>query len=254
MINIKKYLETDCEIICLEETTSTNDYLKSLAKAGNPEKTVVIAKRQTNGKGRLGRSFYSPEDSGIYMSILLRPSFSPQKSLFITTAAAVATALAIDEISDEKTGIKWVNDIFINDKKVSGILVEGAVNSEGAFDYAVVGIGVNIYNPENDFPKELKDIAGAVFETKGEDEDKKEKLIAKILDFFFEIYDNFETSDFMKTYKQKSIVLGKNIFVIKSDERKKAKAIDIDSNAHLVVEYENGERESLFSGEVSIRL
>ena len=251
---MKDYVKTDCKFLFLDETQSTNDYLKSLAEKGAQEKTVVIADRQTGGKGRLGRSFFSPE-SGIYMSILLRPQFSAEKSLFITTAAAVATALAIEEASGKKTGIKWVNDIFINKKKVSGILTEGSVNFKtDKFNYAVVGIGVNFLQPECGFPDELKDIAGAVFKKKPKDSEIKKKLIAKIIDNFFKIYNDFENDDFMKIYKKKSIIIGKKVYVIKKDSKLKAKAIDIDDNAHLVVVYKDGERETLYSGEVSIRL
>lgn len=253
-ISIEKYLKTDCDIILLDETESTNNYLKAKAESGAKENTVVIAKNQTKGKGRLGREFFSHE-SGVYMSILLKPKFAASKSLFITTAAAVAVSQAIEEISGRKAGIKWVNDIFIDNRKVCGILTEGSIDFEtGGLHYAVLGIGVNVYYPNNDFPEELREIAGAVYKTKPKDKEIKQKLIAKIIDNFFEIYNNFESSGFMQEYKQKSIVLGKEIFVLKGEKRKKAKAIDIDDNACLIVKYENGETEVLSSGEVSVRL
>lgn len=252
--SIKEYLKTDCDIILLDEIDSTNNYLKSAAEKGGKEKTVVIAERQSAGKGRLGRDFFSPE-SGLYMSILLKPSFSAEKSLFITTAAAVAVSDAVEEISDKKTGIKWVNDIFIGDKKICGILTESSIDFKtGGLNYAVLGIGVNIYHPVSGFPDELKDIAGAIFEENPQDNQIKQKLISRIIDNFFKIYEDFENSDFMKEYKQKSIILGKEVFVVKGENKEQATALDINDNARLVVRYENGETEELSSGEVSVRL
>ena len=253
-ISVEKRLKNDCKVIVLESVDSTNNYLKKLAENGEKENTVVIAECQSSGKGRLGRNFFSPK-SGLYLSILLRPDFSAEKSLFITTAAAVAVSDAIEEVSGKKTGIKWVNDIFIGKKKVCGILTEASVDFEtGGLYYAVLGIGVNIYHPDDDFPPEIRDIAGAVFDEKPCDKDLKQKLAAAVINNFFNIYNNIESSDFMQRYKQKSCVLGKEIFVLKNETKTKATVLDIDEKAGLVVKYENGEVKTLSSGEVSIRL
>lgn len=250
---VEKYLKTDCKVIVLDDIDSTNNYLKKLAEDGEKESTVVIAKHQSGGKGRMGRSFFSPK-SGLYMSILLRPNFSAEKSLFITTATAVAVSEAIDSLSDKKSSIKWVNDVFIDTKKVCGILTEASIDFEtGGLSYAVVGLGVNLYHPADGFPDDIKNIAGTVF-NKEINGDEKAKFVAEIINGFFAIYNNFENNDFMKKYKSKSFVLGKKINVIKGDKKTPATAIDIDDEARLLVEYENGERENLFSGEVSIKL
>ncbi|MBQ7128982.1 MAG: biotin--[Clostridia bacterium] len=116
-----------------------------------------------------------------------------------------------------------------------------------------VGIGVNLYHPKDNFPKDIQQIAGTVFD-ENIDNDLKSKFIAEIINSFFEIYNNFENSDFMKEYKQKSIIIGKKVTVIKGKDRQNAVALDIDDNARLLVEYENGEKEKLFSGEVSIKV
>ena len=201
----------------------------------------------------MGRSFFSPK-SGLYMSILLRPNFSAEKSLFITTATAVAVSDAIDSLSDKSSSIKWVNDVFIDSKKVCGILTEASIDFEtGGLSYAVVGLGVNLYHPADGFPEDIKNIAGTVFDSEISG-DEKAKFAAEIINGFFNIYNNFENSDFMKRYKSKSFILGKKINVIKGDKKIPATAIDIDDEARLLVEYETGERESLFSGEVSIKL
>lgn len=253
-VSVEKRLKNDCRVIVLENVDSTNNYLKKLAENGERENTVVIAECQSSGKGRLGRSFFSPK-SGLYMSILLRPTFSAEKSLFITAAAAVAVSDAIEEISGKTTGIKWVNDVFIGNKKVCGILTEAAVDFEtGGLYYAIPGIGVNIYHPADGFPPEIRDIAGAVFDTEPDEKDLKQKLAAAIINNFFDIYNNIESSDFMQKYKQKSCILGKEIFVLRNETKTKATVLDIDEKAGLVVKYENGEVETLSSGEVSIRL
>lgn len=253
-ISVEKRLNNDCKVIVLESVDSTNNYLKKLSENGEKENTVVIAECQSSGKGRLGRNFFSPK-SGLYLSILLRPDFSAEKSLFITTAAAVAVSDAIEEVSGKKTGIKWVNDIFIGKKKVCGILTEASVDFEtGGLYYAVLGIGVNIYHPVDGFPSDIRDIAGAVFDKEPCDKDLKQKLAAAVINNFFNIYNNIESSDFMQRYKQKSCVLGKEIFVLKNETKTKATVLDIDEKAGLVVKYENGEVKTLSSGEVSIRL
>ncbi len=247
---INNELEYDCDIILLDEIDSTNNYLKILAEKGAKEDTVVIAKSQTSGKGRLGRTFYSSL-GGVYMSLLLKPKFSAEKSLFITTAAAVAVANAVESKTGNKTQIKWVNDIFVDSKKVCGILTEASIDFEtGGLNYAVLGIGINIRKPKDDFPEEIKQIAGVI----SEDEVDVSSLIASVLNNFLKIYNNFENSDFMSEYKEKSLVIGKDIFVLKGEKRARARALDIDENARLLVEYENGEREYLSSGEVSVRL
>lgn len=252
--SVEKYLKEKCNIIVLDETESTNDYLKELARRGESEKTVVIAKRQTKGKGRLGRQFFSYEQ-GLYMSVLLRPKFSAQKCLLITSAAAVATSDAIDEFSSNESKIKWVNDIFIGDKKVCGILTEGAINSNGGLDFAVLGIGINIFAPKS-FPMDIENTAGAVFDEKSEqNDDFVSRFTAKIIDNFFEIYNDFENYSFMEKYKEKSNVIGKNVAVLKDGKPQFcARAVDIDNEARLIVECENGERKVLSSGEVSVKI
>ena len=145
----------------LEEIDSTNRYVKQLGAAGAPEGRVVIANRQSAGRGRLGRSFFSPGEKGIYMSVLLRPEIELERAVLITSMAAVAVARAIERVSDIPAKIKWVNDIFLNRKKVCGILTESGINAEtGKLEYAVLGIGVNVGSME--FPEELKGIATSV--------------------------------------------------------------------------------------------
>lgn len=243
-LEINKNLQKDIEILYFEEIDSTNNYIKR--NPDSPEFLTVIANSQTSGKGRMNRSFHSPQNSGIYMSILLKPKLKAENSVLITAAAAVAVSLAIESLCPQDTKIKWVNDIFINNKKVCGILTEGSLNPDGSFNYAVLGIGINAYMPKNDFPDEIKDIAGAVFNKK--QENLKNRLISQIINNFLKYYNDLEKRDFLSVYRQKSLVLGKEI----TAPNGKALAIDIDDNCHLLVEYKNGEKEYLSSGEISI--
>ena len=249
-MSIKKFLQTNCNILEYDCLASTNDTAKEAGLNNAKENTVIIVKKQTNGRGRLSRSFFSPENSGIYMSILLRPEISMESIYLITPAAAVAVAKAIDEVCEVDTKIKWVNDIFLNDKKVCGILCESTFLKDSFF--SVLGIGVNLYSPKNDFPEEIKTIAGAVFKEKPENE-IRERLIAKIIDNFQKFYKDLEQKDFISVYREKSNLIGESITYEKNGETIPATVLDIDDNAHLIVKTENGEILTLFAGEVSVK-
>lgn len=234
---------------------STNNVLKKLAQDGAKEGTCVIAAEQSAGRGRIGRSFYSPSGSGIYLSLLLKPGNIPaERSVLITTMAAVAVCMAIEKTTKEKPGIKWVNDIFLDGKKVCGILTEGAVSMEnGYLDYAVLGVGLNAYLPEgNAFPEELKKIAGPIY--KAPQSDGKNLLAAEFLNAFLYLYYNEDPCAYQKEYRKRCFVIGKDISVLSPLGTFNAKAIDIDDDCHLIVEYEDGRRETLSSGEISIRV
>lgn len=233
--------------------TSTNALLKEKAAAGADEGTVLVALSQTAGRGRFTRSFFSPLDSGIYMSILLRPRISAENATLITTAAAVAVAEAAENLSGRKTGIKWVNDVLVNGKKICGILTEASLNIEsGELDYAVLGIGLNVYEPENGFPDEIKNIAGAIFKERGAGQ--KSRLAAAVLEGFNKYYESLSERSFLNAYKERCIVLGKQINVLSQDGSRPATALDIDENCRLYVKYSDGSQSLLSSGEVSIKI
>ncbi len=248
-MSINDYLMTDCDILEFDTLGSTNDKVKELGLKNARENTVVIAKTQTAGRGRMGRQFFSPEQSGVYMSILLRPKFSPEDTLFITVAAAVAVSEALDSICGTDTKIKWVNDIFIKNKKVCGILTESTFTADGYF--SVLGIGINLYSPENDFPEEIKDIAGAVYNAPCGEETRK-KLIAAIIDKFNFFYKNLMKKEFLSIYREKSNLIGKKIKYIQNGNEIFATVEAIDDNAHLVVKTADNKTERLFAGEVSV--
>lgn len=254
---IQKYLKPIClgmELNILPTLNSTNTVVREKAVAGAPEGYTVIANNQTNGRGRRGRTFYSPSDTGIYMSLLLRPRYySSQQAVKLTTMAAVAACEAIEAVSGEKAQIKWVNDIYAAGKKVSGILTEASFGLEdGLLEYAVLGIGFNVSPPKGGFPKELENIAGAVF--REAQSDGKNRLAAEFLNQFMMYYTMPNQTDYVENYRSRSIVIGKEITVISSDYQKKAVALDVDQDCRLIVEYENGKIEMLATGEISVKL
>ena len=230
--SIKQHLKNPhLDISVFSSVTSTNTILKEMAEQGAKEGTVIIAEEQTAGRGRTGKQFYSPKGTGIYISILLRPDIPAEESLFLTTSAAVATARAIEDVSDKRALIKWVNDIYLEDKKTCGILTEGAFNVEtGKLDYAIVGIGINVCIPDGGFPDNIKDIATAIFDKQTDSINKRSILIANLLDYFMEYYKDFKSKSYVKEYIERSMIIGKTITVIEGSKTSVAKAIDIDKN------------------------
>ncbi len=249
--NLCKELQ-ETEINILDSVTSTNTLLKEQGKTKS-EFYTVIASSQTGGRGRLGRSFYSPESSGVYFSVLLKPQLEIQKAILITTAAAVAVTRTLEILGCENSQIKWVNDIFVNNKKVCGILTESVINTETKkIDFAVLGVGINLVKPKEDFPSDIKDIAGAVFSY--EKPFIKEKFVATFLNEFYKIYINLTDSDFMEEYKTKCFCIGKEISVISGDSVRRGTAISIDDNARLLVKFPDNHTEFISSGEISIKM
>ena len=242
----------DINITVLETVNSTNKYLKQKAVSGALEGEIVIADSQTGGRGRFDRKFFSPSDCGIYMSMLLKPVFPASDAVLITAAAAVAVADACEALCDKKAEIKWVNDIYIDKRKVCGILTEGAVNSKGGFDWAVLGIGINAFLPDGGFDSEISEIAGAVFDKKAEN--LRNRLCAEVIDRFFKFYKELDKKTFLEVYRERSLVIGREITVIKNEKSEKALALDIDDNCRLLVEFEDNSQGFLSSGEISIKL
>lgn len=250
---VKKYLAKELDITVLEEVTSTNTLLKEMAAAGEKEGKIVIANSQTGGKGRMGRKFFSPRNSGVYISVLLRPdAMAPERALKITTMAAVAASRAIEEVTGKEAKIKWVNDIFVDGLKVVGILTEASMSMEsGRLEFAVLGIGFNVYQPEGGFPEELREIAGALLSEKMPD--AKNRIAAAFLNHFFEIYDDAEHLHYEDYYREKSLVLGKDVDVLAASGTRRALVLDITDDCNLIVRYEDGSEGVLSSGEVRIR-
>lgn len=244
---IQEYFAT-AQCVILEQTDSTNRVARTLAREGAGEYTCVVARSQTGGRGRLGRTFFSPE-GGVYLSVVLRPQISPQQSLFITVAAAVAAAEAIERLSGRKALIKWVNDIYIDGKKVCGILTEGAADGE-KLDFAVLGLGINLFAPAGGFPSEIENIAGYVLDEKPND-DTKARLIGNFLQIFSKYYKNLADREYLKSYQSRSFLQGKTVTYERAGQTHCGTVCGIDENAALLVEC-NGVITALSTGEVQI--
>ena len=225
-----------------EEIESTNDFAKEKAKS-ETNNFLVTADYQTKGRGRKGRQFVSNKNSGLYLSVAVKLDIVPEKITNVTTYTAVCTARAIEKFTCLKAEIKWVNDIYVNGKKLCGILTEG-VFKNGQIDFIIIGIGINIL--KQNFPDEIKNIATSI-----EDECglklKTEDLINAILN---ELGD-YKMDNYMEEYKNRSFIIGKEVTVLAPDKSYPAVAIDIDDDGHLVVDCD-GEIKVLSSGDVSV--
>ena len=235
--------------------TSTNTVLKTLAAEGAPAGLALIAGEQTAGRGRMGRSFYSPADSGLYLSLLLRPNVSAVEATRLTACAAVAVAETIEELSGRPAQIKWVNDIFVDGRKVCGILTEASVDCEnGMMHYVIIGLGVNTRVPTGDFPEELKGIAGAAFDADSIPE-LRCRLAAGILDRLAEYTENPGAPRVFEGYKSRSLVLGKAINILAPGrDTVPAEVLDLEEDYALLVRLPDGSIQRLNSGEVSVRV
>ena len=235
--------------------TSTNTVLKARAADGAPEGLVLIAAEQTAGRGRMGRSFYSPPDSGLYMSLLLRPKIAAQEATRITACAAVAVAETVEELSGRPTRIKWVNDVLLDGRKICGILTEASFDCEsGELAYVIVGIGINITVPEGDFPEELRQIAGAAFDGAAIPE-LRARLAAGVLDRLFHYAAELDSPACFEAYRARSLVLGKAVnLLIPGREPEPAEVLGLNRDYSLRVRMPDGSERSVSSGEVSVRL
>lgn len=252
--SIRACLKTDCcDVHVYSSVSSTNTLLKAWAEDGCPEGTVAVAEEQTAGRGRRGRSFYSPKGSGLYMSVLLRPSQNAGVALHITTCAAVAVAEAIEALSAHEAQIKWVNDVFLDGKKVCGILTEASVDVEsGTLRYAILGIGVNALSPVGGFPEELEGVAGAVF-TRCELPDLRSRLASEILERFFHYYRELGSDECFEAYRRRLFVLGRKVTVLSGGTAvAEAEVLDLNRDYSLAVRYEDGLVANLNTGEVSV--
>ena len=220
---------------------------------------VFIAKSQTAGRGRLGRSFFSPEETGLYMSLLLSVDEKLIDTDLITPAAGVAVSRTIEALTSRNPKIKWVNDIYVDRKKVCGILAEGIFSqTEGKIKQIILGIGVNLFEPKDGFPKEISNIATSLYGKKSENPtDVKYQFVEKLLENLKGVLYSEDKNQVMEEYKNRSLILGEEVTVITPQKQYVALVKDITKKGHLVVEYlENGDvkETELLSGEVSLKI
>jgi len=248
------------DVECVEIIDSTNIEARKRGLEGEKEGLCIIAKEQTAGRGRKGRSFYSPGGSGLYLSILLRPHLKIEDAVLITTASAVAGAKACervnDELSDGDVKIKWVNDLYLNGRKISGILTEASLSLEtNGFDFAVMGIGFNLSMPIGGWPLDIKNRAGALFDG-NYPSGTRNKLSAYFLEEFLLIYNRLPEVSYLNEYRERSIAIGQEVSVISGNgESRRAFVEDVNDKCELIVRFEGESIASVVnSGEISIKM
>ncbi len=254
ILNEIEKLDESCvsELVFFDETSSTNDDAKKLANKGAKDCTLIIARRQNGGRGRMGRSFLS-EEGGIYLSYIIRPKSTLYSALKITAGAAVAVMRAIKSYCGDVL-IKWVNDVYIGNKKACGILCESAISDGGkSADFIVVGIGINVFGKSESFGGELKDIVTTIEENTDIDININ-KLAAEVVSNLYKVYkslDNFD--DIISAYRENSLVLGQNVYLFEAGKKALVNVLDIDDEGALIVKDEFSNIRKIGSGEVSLR-
>lgn len=249
---IQSYLREEYEkneLVVHSLVGSTNEEAKKLMLAGAKHGTIILAEEQSSGKGRFGRVFYSPPHTGIYMSLVLRPKLNLQSAVLLTTAVSVAVCRAIEEVYQQSVQIKWVNDIYLNEKKIGGILTEAVTDFEsGTVESVIIGIGLNVSTI--DFPEELQSIATSLKPIQG----TRNQLAASVINHVLSICENLESEMFMDEYKARSIVLGKEIYYFRNGIRFEGRALDFNDEGALIVQTHENDVVTLNSGEITIRL
>lgn len=241
-------------LIWYDTIDSTNTRAKAMAAQGAPEGTVIIAGSQTGGRGRLGRSFHSPAGSGLYLSVILRPACPPAELMHLTCIAAVAACNAVEAATGFRPCVKWINDLVAENRKLGGILTELSISSKtGLVDYAVIGIGINCNQTTADFPEDIAGIATSLKAITGKEHAPAALAAGIMLQLHSAQLQIADRSKWMAQYRRDCITVGKDIVVLRAEEKRYGKAVDITDDGSLTVVFSDGTQEDVSSGEVSIR-
>lgn len=255
LTRIKNFLPEDHlwqkQIIWYDTIDSTNNQAKLLVQQGAPHGTVLIADRQTVGRGRMGRNFASPANMGVYMSVVLRFQTPADQLMHLTCAAAVAVCNAVEKAVGLRPGIKWTNDLVCGGRKLAGILTELVITpGETA---AIIGIGVNCCQAQEDFPEDIQSFAGSLSMACGHSVDRAQ-VAAALIEAFSEMAQNIGNKQtILNTYRRDCITLGKEISLVTAKDIRHGVAIGIDDNGALLVEFPDKHVETVNAGEVSVR-
>ena len=254
---VQALLSSGCigrEMLVVPSITSTNTVMKE-RYLDRPHGFVLAAEEQTGGRGRLGRTFVSPADTGVYMTILLHPTLPLSHLSFVTISAAIAVVRAIEQTAGFTPQIKWVNDVLMNGRKLCGILTEATIEGEtGTVSSLVVGIGINLH-PNPAWPEEVQAVAGAISDF-GKPP-RRAELAAAVLNHFEDVYallDQGKEPKLLEKYREQLCCIGRPVTVISPAGRYEAECVGLDENAHLLVKTADGQVNALSSGEISIRL
>lgn len=242
---IKKSLSFDCRVEYYKTLDSTNNVAKRIIAEGEDDVLLVVGEEQTAGRGRQGKSFYSPGGTGIYMSLVVHPMTELQNAVTATTAAAVAVCRVIESLTDKKPMIKWVNDVYLDGKKICGILTEAVTDFETqTVSSIIIGIGINLTTKA--FPRDVQNASCLNADV------KRAELIGAVANELNRIV-NSGYGEFMEYYRAHSLVVGEDIVFIKSGVSTSARAVGIDDFGGLEVELADGTHYTLRSGEITVR-
>ncbi len=241
------------EIVVFDEVESTNSVAYDLLKQGYPPGTVVIADRQTKGKGRLGRRWISPEGKNLYMSFALKPSIIPKYATLMTLTSVVACTTALRRVTGIPVKIKWPNDMLIDHKKVGGILTEMKFEGE-KIKAAVVGVGININMNEDDIPEEIKEIATSLRICKGEEFSRATIAVEVIKEFdkWYQLLEKKNRKTIIDRWMQLSGTIGRQVKIVLTDRELIATAEAIDEEGRLIVKLSDGTYEKICAGDVTL--
>ncbi len=243
---IKDLIKENIPVFTYDTTDSTNLRAREYIKGADCDRAVFIARSQSAGRGRQGKSFYSPHGTGLYMTYIFSPKSPIDDTVFVTTSASVAVLRAIKKVSGKDALIKWVNDIYLDGKKICGILAEAITDfNKGIVNHIIIGVGINIST--TDFPDEIKNTAGSLGDV------DISVLAAQITDNLCELANNISDTSYFDYYKSHSLVIGKDIIYYENGIAASARAVDIDSTGGLVIQTEYGKK-VLRSGEITVRL
>ena len=252
---INYYLKTKIigqNLISFQSLKSTNDLASQMAAGDADEGVVVTSEKQTLGKGRFGRSWYSPEKVGAYISIIITPKIPLEKAPGLSIMTALAAAETFEKYCPGKVKIKWPNDILLGNRKVAGVLTE-LYTKNNKIDYVVVGIGININQKQKDFPQTIRKLATSLRQVSGKKINRAE-LTAEFLQHFEKEYKSYPKSQLggsLKRIRAYSSLLGQTITLKTGDKLITGQAIDINKTGALIVEVD-GEKVTVSGGEVTV--
>lgn len=239
-------------ITVLPEVNSTNSYARQLALRGAPEGTIVLAETQTGGRGRMGRSFFAPPGQGVYLTAVLRPRARADALGDLTVRAAEALCDAVERACGVRPGVKWTNDLVLGGKKLCGILTELSVQpGSDRADFVVLGAGVNVTQREEDFPEALRGVATSICAQTGQHA-ARAQLAAEMIRALSRVAAG-EDAGWLARYRADCVTLGRAVRVVRAGSARTGFAEDVDETGALLVTWDDGTRERVFSGEVSVR-
>lgn len=252
---VRRHLDRECpDLRCLEVIDSTNSYLKREALAGAPHGTVAVADCQSAGRGRMTRTFRSPPGRGVYLSVLLRPQLPPERLMGVTGMTAVAVCSAVERTAGVRPQIKWTNDLVLNGRKICGILTELALEGEtGQTQSLVIGAGVNVSHTAEDFGPEVSQMATSLAQEGYRA--SRPALAAAMIEELYRLSDSLggDLSPWLAAYRRDCVNLGKPVRLMWTDRQTEAVAADVDDQFGLVVRLPDGSRQTIRTGEVSVR-